>query len=60
MNNTTRKYPRTINEAFPSGTEYANSVEHYRRSDTSGVTIVLIIGVVVALSIVGRWIGGLL
>jgi hypothetical protein len=60
MNTTTRKHPRTLNEAFPSGTEYANSIEHYRRTDTSGITIVLVVGIVLALAIVGSWLGGML
>jgi len=51
------RYPRTMRQ---SGTELANSIEHHKRSDTSGITIVLVLGVVVACAIVGTWIGGLL
>lgn len=36
----TRKYPRTLNEAFPRGTEYAASIERTRRTDWSGFWIV--------------------
>ena len=50
------RHPRTLNEAFPSGTAYAASIERSRR-DTSGITIVLVIGVVFAVAIVGSWIG---
>jgi len=60
MNTTTRRHPRTLAEAFPSGTEYANAIEVYKASDINGITIVLVVGVVLALAIVGRWIGGLL
>jgi len=54
---TTMRYSRTMRK---SGTEYANAIEVYKASDTSGTTIVLVVGVVLALAIVGRWIGGLL
>ena len=53
------RHPRTLNEAFPSGTEYAASIERSRR-DTSGITIVLVVGVVFALAIVGTWVGQML
>jgi len=49
MNNpTTRRWPRTLNEAFPSGYEYAASIERQRRADWSGVWIVLIAAVLIA------------
>jgi hypothetical protein len=41
MNITTKRFPRTINEAFGSGTAYAASIERNRRSDRSGIKIVL-------------------
>lgn len=37
----TRKYPRTLNEAFPRGTEYAASIERTRRTDWSGSYIIV-------------------
>lgn len=40
MNHTIRKHPRSLNEAFPTGTEYANAIEHYKRRDISGQIIV--------------------
>ena len=54
---TTMRYSRTMRK---SGTELANSIEHHKRTDTSGTTIVLVVGVVLALAIVGSWLGGLL
>ena len=27
---TTRRYPRTLNEAFPRTADYANPIEHHR------------------------------
>ena len=39
MNTTTRKHPRSLNEAFPTGTQYAAAIEHHRR-DISGRIIV--------------------
>jgi len=38
---TTRRYPRTLNEAFPTGTTYAASIERSRRRDRSGIWIVI-------------------
>lgn len=31
MNITTRKFPRTLNEAFPFGAEYGNAIEFMPR-----------------------------
>ena len=33
MNDTTRRFHRTIDQAFPHGPIYASSVEHYRRGE---------------------------
>jgi len=52
---TTLRYPRTLRQ---SGTELANSIEHYRSNDHSGVAIVLICGVILATAVVAAWIGG--
>jgi hypothetical protein len=41
MNITTKRFPRTINEAFGSGTAYAASIERNRRSDRAGIKIVM-------------------
>lgn len=54
--NTTRKHPRTLNEAFPTGTAYAASVEHYRRADYSGQIIVFFVcAAIMALSFYFGW-----
>lgn len=42
MNTTTRKFPRTLAEAFPSSTEYACAIERTRRIDKSGYIIVAV------------------
>ena len=52
-NHTTQSFSRM---ARPSGTEIANSIELYKRSnDHSGVAIVLICGVILAVSFVRLW-----
>jgi len=48
MNATTRRWPRTMNEAFPGGTEYACAIERSRRTDFSCVWIVLIAAALIA------------
>lgn len=55
MNTTTKRYARSIAEAFPTGTEYANAIERYRRVDFSGLTIVGFCGVALACLIVWVW-----
>lgn len=54
---TTMRHPRTMRK---SGTEYAASIERHKRSDTDGITIVLVCGVVMACAVVGTWIAGML
>lgn len=56
MNTTTKRFPRSLSEAFPTGTEYANSIERYKRIDTSGITIIFICGVGLACLVVGLWV----
>ena len=53
---TTMRYPRTMRQ---SGTEYANAIYKTQR-DTDGITIVLVVGVVMACAVVGTWIAGML
>ena len=60
MNHTTKRFSRSMNEAFPGGTEYANAIERHRSNDHSGIAIVLVCGVVLAVAIVGTWLGNLL
>lgn len=55
LNPTTQTFQRT---SRPTGTEYANAIENDRSNDHDGIAIVLICGVVLALAIVGSWIGG--
>jgi hypothetical protein len=47
MNITTLRHPRIARQ---SGTEYANSIEHHKANDHSGIAIVLICGVILAVS----------
>lgn len=35
--NQTRRYPRTMNEAFPNSPEYANAIERYDSHTGSGL-----------------------
>ena len=35
--NQTRRYPRTLNEAFPNSPEYANAIERYDSHAGSGL-----------------------
>jgi len=53
-NNQIRRYPRTTNEAFPNTAEYAQTVEHYRASD-SGIFdfVLLIIGLGMLCALIG-------
>ena len=57
MNHTTQIFQRTSRQ---TGTEYANAIERHKSKDTSGITIVMVCGVVLAVAIVGTWIVGLL
>ena len=41
MNNTTRRYPRTLHEAFPADASYACAIEHHRVVRGSGTLVVL-------------------
>lgn len=38
MNHTTLRFPRTARQ---SGTQYANAIEHHRRTDVSGILIIV-------------------
>lgn len=50
--NTTRKFPRTLNEAFPHGANYACSIEHSRGHITSRVHR-LIVWLVISYTLLG-------
>lgn len=60
INPTTRKFARTMSKALPDGYEYAASIERHRANDHDGIAIVLVCGVVLAVAIVGTWIGSLI
>lgn len=56
-NNQTRKYPRTLNEAFPNSPEYAQAIERYDSHAGSGLfefILLLIVLALIALAI-GWW-----
>ena len=56
-NNQTRKYPRTMNEAFPNTPEYAQAIERCDTHAGSGLfefILLLIVLVLLAFSI-GIW-----
>lgn len=56
-NNQTRRYPRTMNEAFPNSPEYAQAIERYDTHAGSGLfefILLLIILAALAFSI-GWW-----
>ncbi|MBV5322247.1 MAG: hypothetical protein JZU60_00265 [Ilumatobacteraceae bacterium] len=60
LNPTTKRFSRSLSQAFPGGYEYAASIERSRANDHSGIAIVLICGIVLAVAIVGTWMGNLL
>ena len=46
LNDTTRSYPRTLDQAFPNSKEYAQAIEHYD-SGGSGIFefILMLVGI---------------
>lgn len=56
-NNQTRRYPRTMNEAFPNSPEYAQAIERYDTHAGSGLfEFVLLLIVIAALAFsIGWW-----
>ena len=48
-NNQTRKYPRTLNEAFPNSPEYAQAIERYDSHAGSGLFEFILLLIVLAL-----------
>lgn len=56
-NNQTRKYPRTLNEAFPNSPEYAQAIERYDSHAGSGLFEFILLLIVLALIAVavGWW-----
>ena len=57
MNTTTRKFPRTLQEAFPQDRQWAYAVErHSRRTEQVGsVLLASLIGIVLALALAHWW-----
>lgn len=43
INDTTRSYPRTLNEAFPNSPEYAQAIEHYPHGGSGLFEFILLI-----------------
>lgn len=55
-NNQTRRYPRTMNEAFPNSPEYAQAIERYDTHAGSGLfEFVLLLIVIGALAFAIGW-----
>lgn len=54
---TTLRFPRTARQ---SGTELANTIEHHRRTDTSGVVIVAVVLAPIVCAFVGHLLGAFL
>lgn len=53
----TRKYPRTLNEAFPSGPEYGCAVTSFARDPMANLAIKVVIVVLVVPTIVSALMG---
>ena len=53
---TTRKFPRTMAEAFPSDARHAYAIEHSRRFNAVGsVLLAIAIGLGLGLALVAWW-----
>jgi hypothetical protein len=48
-NNQTRRYPRTMNEAFPNSPEYAQAIERYDTHFGTGLFEFVLLLIVIAL-----------
>ena len=59
MNDSTRRYPRTLNEAFPQSKESAEWLEHYpnprRERLIPAILLCIFIGVGLAAALVEWW-----
>lgn len=57
MNDTTRRFPRTLQEAFPTDRQWAYAIERYsRRTEQVGsVLLAVAIGLGLALALVHWW-----
>ena len=55
---TTRRYPRTLQEAWPSEARHAYAVEHYRverYESVAGVLLAVACGIGLALALIKWW-----
>ena len=52
-NNQTRRYPRTMNEAFPNSPEYAQAIERYETHAGSGLFEFILLLITLALIALG-------
>ena len=48
-----RRYPRTLNEAFPRGAEYGCAIEKPR--PVADVSLAVVIGIALALALIAWW-----
>lgn len=57
MNDTTRRFPRSLQEAFPQDRQWAYAVERYSRrtEQVGGVLLAVAIGLGLALALVHWW-----
>ena len=53
----TRKYPRTLNEAFPTGPEYGCAVTSFARDPMANLAIKVVIAALVVPTIVSALMG---
>jgi len=53
LNDTTRSYPRTLNEAFPNSPEYAQAIEHYPQGSGLFEFVLLLIGFAMLAALIG-------
>lgn len=57
MTNNTRRYPRSLSEAFPFGPEYGCAITRYRAPKTTfkDYAAAIVIGVAIAAGLVYGW-----
>lgn len=57
MNDTTRRFPRTLQEAFPTDRQWAYAIERYsnRTEQVGSVLLACAIGLGLALALVHWW-----
>jgi len=58
VNTTTKRFARSMAEAFPHGAEYGNAIEHFpasRLEKSAGVALAMFIGFCLAMALVSWW-----